>query len=835
MAFAISFLIPVIIWLLGVAASGIFPFGNNTILMSDMGAQYIGYFEFIRNVLTEGVSPLFSLYKGMGEETLGVISYYLMSPFNLIVALFPKENITEAILTINLLKIGCCGLTFSIFLKNKFKNSNMFVIAAFSTAYALMAYNIVYQFNIMWLDGVIWLPIIIMGIDKIVDENKSWLFYVSLTIAIISNWYIGFMLCIFSVFWMIYRLINKADTKLTVTVFKKVCLFGILSVGTALVVIFPAIVTTVGEWARQVDEPSVINYKFLDIFSKFIIGGYDFTQITDPRYNSECLNLPNIFAGVTVLLLFITYYFNPNIDKKDKIRSGVFFIILIIMTIILPLNKAWHVFSTNVWFPYRYSFCITFFMIYIAYNAFLNIDSIELKMLLKILLSIIGACFIIEKLNYTYIISELIWCTIFVAVAGFISLKLVKEGQKNAKTIFMLVLCFDVLLNAVVCFGKNNYGDRNIFYAQRDILAEKTEEIKSQDEGYYRIENNILSDLNAYMGSSLLGVGSSSSMGKENIRKFGDTLGYSRVSNNFGFSPLTSFADSFLGVKYYITEDKEVIRNDNALALGFLVNEEIKNIKSFPTEYPKCCDSFEKQNELARETTGIKENLFDKIDIYNVKFENLQEIAENIYSKKYLSVPAKYSFSFDVKHDNKDIYIKINERNLKAGNLYVNGNEVACDEKFVVNLGKFNKGDTINVELEVENTDSVRIENAYAYYENVDVLENVIQELKKSELNIEKMSGSAIEGKINVTENNKILLFSIPYDTYLRVFVDDVEVETECVLDTLLAVNLNQGEHTIKVDYYPDYLIKVVGFSGAFMTLAFVLIIVENRSIKHEE
>ena len=105
MVYFIAFLVPAVIWFFSTAFSGIFPFGGNIIYTSDMAYQYAGYFEYIQKILTEGISPFFSFYKGLGEETLGMISYYMMSPFNLILALFPSENITEAVLLINLLKI----------------------------------------------------------------------------------------------------------------------------------------------------------------------------------------------------------------------------------------------------------------------------------------------------------------------------------------------------------------------------------------------------------------------------------------------------------------------------------------------------------------------------------------------------------------------------------------------------------------------------------------------------------------------------------------------------------------------------------------------------------
>ena len=230
MVYIVSFLVPVVLWIISTFVVGIFPFGENIIFTSDMHYQYAGYFEFVQKILTEGINPFFSFYKGMGEETLGMMAYYMMSPFNLILGLFSKNNITEAVFTINLLKIGASGLTFSIFLKNKFKDNNIFSVIGFSTCYALMAYNIAYQFNIMWLDAVVWLPIIILGIDRIIKYNKSLIFYISLTLGIISNWYTGFMLCLFSALYTFYNLFISDDAQNNKRVLKKVLIFGIFNI-----------------------------------------------------------------------------------------------------------------------------------------------------------------------------------------------------------------------------------------------------------------------------------------------------------------------------------------------------------------------------------------------------------------------------------------------------------------------------------------------------------------------------------------------------------------------------------------------------------------------------
>jgi len=835
MVYIIAFLIPALIWIISVGTSGIFPFGSNTIFTSDMAYQYAGYFEFVQKVLTEGVSPFFSFYKGMGEETLGMMAYYMMSPFNLILALFSEKNITEAVLLINLLKIGACGLTFSIFLKNKFKTNNSFAVVGFSTCYALMAYNIAYQFNIMWLDGVIWLPIIILGLERIIKNGKSDLFYISLTIGIISNWYIGFMLCIFSGLYVMYRLSISDDINVNKRTLKKLALFGILAAGTSLVVIIPSAITSFNEVQRSnLQENRSINYVLINLFSKFVIGGFDFWQITDYDY-SEYLNLPNLFAGTTVLLLFICYFFNKSFEKKERIVDGVFGIILLIITLCVPLNRVFHVFTYNVWFPYRYSFCITFFMIFIAYKSFLAIKEIELKTILKIFLVMVAGYFVVEKLNYSYIVSETIYCTILMLSAAFIAIKLVKKKEKTSFLLLAIVMCTEMFINSAIYMQKIGYSDRNIFYEERAKLTEALDEIRNKNDGYYRIENNIIKDYNASMGKLYSGITSSSSMGKESSRVLLETLGYTRVANNYvKYAPTTKFADDFLGIKYYI--DEGIKENENALNLGFLVKDSIRDVNNFVGTWKEISNSFEKQNELINKATGITENLYNRLKEYDVEVDNLEKVEnkENTYSKIYPNSKATYSFKFDALNDNT-VYLKINGKPVDRAKLYVNGSEkcdyMTMDNFAVINLGKFNKNDSVKVDLEFISDNEIAIYDIWLYYEDPSIYDKVINKLKTNQFNIVDMSGSIINGEIEVTEEGT-LLFTIPYDKYLKVFVDGQMIESECVLDSLLAIKVMPGTHNIRILYKPAYLMWACIFSGGFMLLAFLIIFLEHRKSK---
>lgn len=203
--YLLSFLIPMFIVMFAVSYLGIYPFGEDTYLPVDTYLQYTGFFDYFRDTFLGDSSIFYSLSKSIGGEMYGLFAYYLASPFNLVFLFFSKANTPFAFWVIFMLKTAAAGSTMFYYLnrKNGVKLSNL----AFSCMYALSSYVINYGFNIMWLDGVILLPFIIAGVEDLLDYKKPLLYTITLSLAMITNYYIGFMICIFSVMYFVYKII----------------------------------------------------------------------------------------------------------------------------------------------------------------------------------------------------------------------------------------------------------------------------------------------------------------------------------------------------------------------------------------------------------------------------------------------------------------------------------------------------------------------------------------------------------------------------------------------------------------------------------------------------
>ena len=141
----------------------------------------------------EGTSFFHNWSRNLSGEMFGVFAYYLASPFMLIICLLPRAWMCGAIELLQLLKMGAAAAAFAFFLKRTSKPKNLSVIV-FSSCYSLMSYMVVQLMNPMWLDGLILLPLICLGVHRLVDEGKLLPLTIPMALMFITHFYIGYMI-----------------------------------------------------------------------------------------------------------------------------------------------------------------------------------------------------------------------------------------------------------------------------------------------------------------------------------------------------------------------------------------------------------------------------------------------------------------------------------------------------------------------------------------------------------------------------------------------------------------------------------------------------------------
>ena len=163
---ALAFILPGLVMLGVYAALGMAPWGDKTVLISDMSSQYVEFFC----ALKQG-DVFFSWSKALGTGYIGVFSYYVSSPLSLLTLLVPNECMPVGLMFLTVLKIALAGLSFALFAQRRFPEQGWAALLG-AVCYALSSYAAVYSICVMWLDALIWLPVILLALERVLGTGE---------------------------------------------------------------------------------------------------------------------------------------------------------------------------------------------------------------------------------------------------------------------------------------------------------------------------------------------------------------------------------------------------------------------------------------------------------------------------------------------------------------------------------------------------------------------------------------------------------------------------------------------------------------------------------------
>ena len=377
--YALSALAPMTIMLVVWAFMGMYPFGSKSLMAVDFGQQYISFFGLLKNAtLTGDLSSLsYSFTKSLGGDMIGVLGYYLMSPFNLIYILMPLKYFGAAVFLTIWLRYGAIGLSFAFLLIKRYKGleSRKWMVPLFSTAYALSGMLVSYQMNVIFYDAMIMLPIVIVYLEQLLDGEAPYRYSFVLGLAVLLQFYMGYMISIFvalyACFYVSPRLMVEGDlkTKLKnyVPPLLQAVIYSIIGIGTAAVLLLPVFFNLM-ESKGQIGGGMTFSFAFqinpLDILAKMVIGGFDTTSGW-----SAGPNLPNIYIGALGFLGFIFYFLSKNVSKVKKWAAGIVTLVFLTSFVNEFVSKIWHMGQNPAGFFFRFSWLFSFFMLLLAYQA----------------------------------------------------------------------------------------------------------------------------------------------------------------------------------------------------------------------------------------------------------------------------------------------------------------------------------------------------------------------------------------------------------------------------------------------------------------------------------
>ncbi len=830
----------IIICLIYLKMMDIYPFGKYSILKSDLYNQYINFLCYLREIILNGKSIAISWNLGLANNFYTTLAYYLMSPLNILVVFFEPAKMDLFVEIITGIKIILMANFMMLFLEKSYNYKSKETII-FGLIYAFSSYVICYSFHIMWLDCVYMLPIILLFVDKFLENGKILPIVLSLSYAILTNYYIGYIVAFFAgiYFFAKYFITQK---NFTLVYFGKVLLKFLLAIGISfgigMIVILPSIMQLKGTMSTdisliEIDEEKIRMFTNV-VFNNYI---YSFTQ-------KSCL----VFSSTFIILLLPMYYLNKKINVHEKLAFSAIIVFLLLPIISPFLNKLWHAFTVPNCFNYRYSFTLIFTLILMGAREFQNKEYCK-----KWHFAVSGICFtfvtileiiflkkgylVLDRFSVT-MQSIALSCIVYLFMACITYMYFNKKNLRNASALLLLVvIIFDLLVGAKS--GQNNddkYFERRYVVQYDNFMKHFIPKIKNPEIERIVFEpDEYGSNMSLKFGYSNIGFFTSARNTKNLEAMY--KLGYNVQMDDKLW--VTSFSGTFLnyyiaGVKYYITrrqlEDNEiygfefikkyddfyVYKNKNAFNIGYYLADNIKeNDNPFEMQNELICgllknngnynDYSNNEEKTQREDISSKENYFQSIessnalecqkniidyetnDIDTLKDEKLQFSSKNSDEKtKKYKVKAKKDCS---------IYL-FSKEHLQ---LYIDGKPQFKDYS---NIWSFENGIKQikhlkqNEEFEFEiNTK----QNMYLIYvSDNEKIQQVFDNKDRNYFDNVIINKNGLTGIAHFKDNG-CLTFGIAYDKCWDILVDGKKTEKEAIAGCFLGVKLEKGVHDVEI------------------------------------
>ncbi len=829
---------------------GMWPFGEKSAMMVDMHHQYAPLLAGLRDDILHGGSPLYTLEVGLGANYLSLFGYYLASPFNLFLLLFPERLLAQGILFITLLKNALCGTFFALCVQQIFKKRGLY-IPIVSVMYSMMMYLLAYSWNLMWLDVVMVLPLVVYGFERLMHTGKFLTYVLTLAYALYANYYIGFMLCVFLVlYYLTYCLRSRRTGKQLGISFARFAGFSALSAGLVAILIVPVYFALQSTSAAGADLPDITNT--LDIFQ--LLGRH--LADTSPTIRSG--NLPNIYCGVLSAICVPLFAVNKGINPRRRAAYMTLWLVLFFSFLVNWTDLMWHGLHAPNDLPYRFSFLYSFVLLLMACETLINLKHIQTRHIFSVFAG--GLAYLMleehfgdEVYGFSTVYVNLAIVAVYTVILVLCSRKLLR--RRLAYALLLLAVTAEMALgggNTMIKLNQNEYFTRHADYVDNETTEairaaiQKAEQIGDENANgdFYRLEflprrTCVDTALFHYRGLTSF----SSSNYYETTRLLGG-LGYAiNGVNSHLYKSYQPFTDSLLGIRYVVLGTGETVpqslryletvtvgdtayrlyENPSALGLGYVVDTDTKSYTY--TRY----DPFTSQNDLFSALTGNYGSLFSlhsiESDDYDAGVTTGSPSGFRVYTDGENNALARFSVTID---ETQPLYLYADCS--AADTLTIDFGSrsftVSPHEPYIINAGTAEAGTIITLTVSAETGCSG---NFYVARLDESVYADGMATLSENQLTVTEFSDNHLTGTINASKDG-VLMTSIPYDSGWRVTVDGNEVRTLAVCNGFLAIDLAEGTHTVTLSYMPKGLLVGAVITGiCLLTLIVLLIILRPR------
>lgn len=811
-------------------SQGIYWNSDTSPLLGDGFHQYVIFDLNLRNILHGSDSLFYTFTSGLGLNFYALSSYYLGSFLSPLVYFFDVSSMPDAVYLSTLLKFGLIGLSTFFSLSKLFKNIPAPLRLALSTSYALMSFTVSQLEIKTWLDVFILIPLILTGLHLLITEKKRILYFTSLSILFIQNYYFGYMTALFLVVWYFCQL--SWDFKSRKYSFLDFFLTSLLAGLTSFIMTLPTLfdLKTHGEKLTAITKIKTDASWYLDLFAKQFIGAFDTT-----KYGS----IPMIFVGLLPFILTIVFFTLKSIKFHVKLCYATLLIIIIASFYLEALDLFWQGMHAPNMFLHRYAWIFSTLLIYISAEVFNKVKDIKLwNVLFSITLLLSGyLATIYFKNHYSFLTKLNILLTLeFLVVYLLLLLALIKK-LISPKIFSILILIFTISeisfntssqLNGITKewgFASRSTYDKDI--PSMEAILEYT---KQQPDTFTRTEKLQTQTGNDSMKFNYNGISQFSSVRNRSASTTLDKLGFksSGTNLNLRYANNTIIADSLFGISYNISEaypDKygfhpsyqkdnlTLYKNQFALPIAFATQSLYKDV-TFNDH------TLDNQTQFLNEIAGLNEEYFYPIDHHTDSGDSVVNLNGTD------TEDATISYSIEVP-DNSQVYLSMTKLNFsndkkKQVDIIVNGEKKSftTDNAFTFfNLGYTEHKQTFDIQVKFPGNAQVSFESPTFYRLDTKKYTGAISKIKENPVEVSSYKNKVIV-KYKV-KNETSIFFTIPYDQGWSAYQNGKKLQIQQAQTGFMKIDVPEGEGTITLSFIPKGFV-----AGASCSLIAIIVFI---------
>lgn len=862
----LSFIVPFIIMTVAFAIMEVSPFGEKQILVTDLWHQYYPFLADYQDKLKAGESLFYTWSVGAGTNYFALASYYLASPMNFLTVFIPNEWLREFLAFSVVTKIAVAGMFMAMFLRYSFKK-NDYSLLMFSVMFSFCAFFMGYYWNTIWLDTVAMTPLVAMGTIALLREGKFKLYVISLALSVLANYYIGLFTCIFvALLYIGYNICTWKNSKKFFMSLLKIAGFSAMALSITAFLMLPAFFGLQVTHASGSSFPSTYAINIgspadfmgtLDALKQSITNTLSFIQPNTKEANA----LPNIACGTVALVLGIMFLSCKKIKLREKLFNAGLLLFLLLSVIIRQLDYMWHGFHFTNMIPYRFSYLFSFVLVAMAFRAFMVIDFANY---LDVVIAALGTLVIILLSIGIQELHVIIGTSIVAAIVLLIVFLYTKRFIPKYVMSIVLIIVVVAEMSATAYIGVRTTTVTTTYDYPRggESTANVIEYMNEREEDtteLWRAEVTSTQTLNDGALNHYHGISMFNSMANESTTIFLQNFGLMgwQSGNRYTYAESSPVSDLFFNLKYLIARDGnyrntysynevyssgnvKLLENNKYIPMGFMTNKDLLNWSYSTSE-----DSYnpiEQQISFFKLATGIDEDVYTPIQVVNQSHTDYSQFPVNKtaygnYSFKCEDATISPHLQWNYNIEETGYYFayvlvsKGDNVNVLQNNVQ-QGSSIYIKRPYIMSVGQFSEGDILSLSLDLE-TNASGTAQVYVAKFNEDVFEKGYNVLKERYMTTTRLTDSSMEGTIDAGEGG-LFYASVPYEEGWSAYVDGKLTNITPVGGSMIAFELSEGEHTIKLSYIPKGYIP-----GTIISLlglaAFVLAIIINRKYQRKK